>query len=282
MSVASFIPEIWNASLLLEFREQAQAAAVVNRQYEGDARVGNTVKINTATDIAIKDYAAGAGGNPRTTTPDDVTTAAQDLLIDQEKNFDFLIDDIDRAQAAGSMGAFTTSAGEGLAEDADKYILTTAEAGALAANQLDGSGSAPTTGDAAFDILRDIRKALNKAKVPLGQRVAFVNAEFSHLLVGADSKLTAVNTSGDGAGLREGTLGRLLGFRVIESENLPETDAPQVVAFYSPAVAFVSQVTDTEAMRAEASFSDRLRGLHVYGSRVIRPAGVATWNVGTA
>ena len=282
MSVASFIPEIWNASLLLEFREQALAASVTNRDYEGDARVGNTVVINTAADVAIKDYAAGAGGNPRTTEPDPVAADDQKLLIDQEKNFDFLVDDIDRRQAAGSMDAYTQSAGLGLAEDADRFLLTLAEAGAHADNQLDGSGDAPTTGDDAFDILADLRKALNKKSVPRGNRVAFINAEFARHLYSADAKLTSVDVSGDSAGLREATLGRLLGFRIIESENLPETDDPQVVAWYQPTVAFVSQITDTEAMRAEASFSDRLRGLHVYGGRVIRPVGVATWNVGTS
>ena len=278
MSVASFIPEIWNASLLLEFREQALAASVTNRGYEGDARIGNTVVINTATDVVIKDYA----DNNRTTSPDDVASDDQRLLIDQEKNFDFLVDDIDRRQAAGSMDAYTQSAGLGLAEDADRFILSTAEAGAAVANQLDGGGSAPADAEAAFDVLADLRKALNKAKAPRAQRVAFVNAEFARLLYAADAKLTKADESGTPAGLREATLGGILGFTVIESENLPEVDDPQVVAFYSPSVAYVSQIMDTEAMRAEASFSDRLRGLHVYGGRVIRPTGVATWNVGSA
>ena len=276
MAFADFIPEIWNSQLLLDFREQAAAAALVNRGYEGDARVGNTVHITTAVDVEIKDYAA----NNRQTSPDAVDADGQALLIDQEKNFDFLIDDIDRAQAAGSMDAYTQSAGLGLAEDADQFLLNLAHTGAE--TSLDGSGSAPESGDDAFDVIRDLRKALNKLHVPRGQRVAFVNAEFAALLVGADSKLTSVDTSGDSGGLREGTLGGLLGFRIVESENLPETDEPQVVAFYQPAVAFVSQVNDTEAMRDTDSFSDRLRGLHVYGGRVIRPTAVATWDVGTA
>lgn len=279
MSVATFIPEIWNAELLLEFREQASAASVVNRSYEGNAAVGNTVTINSAVDVAIKDYAAAS----RTTTPDAVVANDQSLLIDQEKNFDFLVDDIDRRQAAGSLDAYTVSAGLGLAEDADQFILTVAETGALAANQLDGAGNAPADAADAWDIFRDLRKALNKASVPRSQRVAFVNAEFAALLFGAEGKLTAADTSGDTRGLREAAIGRILGFDVYESENLPEVDAPQVVSFYSPAVAFVSQITDdTEAMRDVDSFSDRLRGLHVYGGRVIRPAGVATWNVGVA
>ena len=276
MSVATFIPEIWNASLWLEFREEAVAATVANRTYEGNAAVGNTVTINQAVDVLIKDYAY----NDRTTSPDDVTTADQKLLIDQEKNFDFLIDDIDRRQAAGSMDAFTQSAGLGLAEDADKYILSIAEAGALAANQL--GGTAPTDADGAWDVFRDLRKALNKESVPRSQRVAFVTAEVAALLFGAEGKLTAADTSGDTRGLREAAIGRILGFDVYESENLPETDELQVVAFYQPAVAFVSQITDqTEALRDIDSFADRLRGLHVYGARAIRPNGIATYNPGS-
>ena len=276
MAITNFIPEIWNSQMLVDFREQARAAAVVNRQYEGDARVGNTVKITSAVNVAIKDYALAN----RTTSADEVDDTGQDLLIDQEKNFDFYVDDIDRRQAAGTMDAYTQSAGEGLAEDADEYILTTAEAGAT--TTLDGAGSAPANGDEAFDVLRDLRRELNKLSVPLNQRVAFVNAEFAHLLVGADSKLTDASVSGDTEGLRRATLGSILGFDIIESENLPVTDDPQVVAFYRPSVAFVSQIMDTEALRAEDKFADRLRGLHVYGCRVIRPNGVATWNVGTA
>jgi hypothetical protein len=271
MSVTSFIPQIWNAQMLMSFRQQAIAASLVNRSYEGDATKGNTVKINLATDVAVKDYKAAG----RTTSADAVASTSQDLLIDQEKNFDFLIDDIDRAQAAGSMQAYTLSAGYGLAADADKFILATAVTGAASTTT---AGTAITTGDQAWDVIRDIRKTLNKAHVPLGQRVLIVNAEFEHLLLGATSKLTAFDTSGSTDGLRNAALGRLLGFDVYTSENLPVTAKAQVLAMYQPSVAFVSQITETEGMRAQNAFSDRLRGLHVYGGKVIRPEGVAVWN----
>src|SRR5690606_6309958 len=120
MAIENFIPEIWNSQLLLDFQEQAVAANLVNRQYEGDARRGNTVKITTATRVTVSDY-KDAG---RTTTPSAVSDEGIDLLIDQEKSFDFYIDDIDRAQSAGSLEAYTRSASEALAEDADKFILS--------------------------------------------------------------------------------------------------------------------------------------------------------------
>lgn len=281
MAIEHFIPEIWNASMLESFREQAIAAGLVNREYEGDATKGNTVKITSAVDVAIKNYKTGSvsdgsGGTiPRTTTADAISDLGQDLLIDQEKSFDFYVDDIDRAQAAGSMDAFTRSAAAGLVEDADKFILSTAVSGA----GIELEDAAPADSNDAFDIIRDLRKGLNQAHVPASQRVLVVNAEFDALLVGADSKLTAVDTSGSPAGLRDAALGRLLGFTVYVSENLPTVDAPSALAFYQPAVAYVSQIEQTEGLRAQDKFADRLRGLHVYGGKVIRPLGVATWNV---
>src|SRR5690606_4045523 len=135
--------------MLLNFREQAVAANLVNREYEGDATRGNTVKITGAVDVEIKDYKAAG----RTTSADAVSDTGQDLLIDQEKVFDFYIDDIDRAQAAGSMDAYTRSAAAGLAEDADQFILATAVSEADPGNILDPT--AITTGDEAHDVRSD-------------------------------------------------------------------------------------------------------------------------------
>src|SRR5690606_12789223 len=137
----------------------------------------------TAAAVAVKNYKVGVGGNARTTAPDEVSTTTEDLLIDQEKSFDFYVDDIDRAQAAGSMDAFTRSAGEGLAEDADRFLLLLAVAGAAAGNVLDGA-SGLADGNAAFDVIRDMNKVLNKNKIPKAQRVLLVNAEFEALLLG--------------------------------------------------------------------------------------------------
>ncbi|MER7077907.1 P22 coat protein-gene protein 5 [Saccharopolyspora kobensis] len=273
MAITSFIPEIWNAQLLLDFREQTVAAALTNREYEGNATAGNTVRINTAAAVAVKDYKAAN----RTTSADAVSTTSQDLPIDQEKNFDFYVDDIDKAQAAGSMDAFTRSAGEGLAEDADKFILSTAVTSA--GTVLPSANLTPAT---AFDVIRDLRKALSKAKVPLANRVLIVNAEFEAILLSSDAKLTNVDQSGSSEGLRNASLGRLLGFDIYTSENLPTVAAPQALAFYRPSVAYVSQVEKTEAMRAVDKFADRLRGLHVYGTKVIRPTGVAVFTDTTA
>ena len=280
MALTNFIPIVWNSQLLLDFRQAAVAANLVNRQYEGDARSGNTVRVNTAGAIAIKDYKTGLVYDnqaipaliPRTTAPDAITSTKADLLIDQEKSFDFLIDDIDRAQAAGSLGEYTQSAAEGMAEDADKFILS-----GLSTTNAHLAASAITTGDQAFDAIGLLKKTLDKAKVPTSNRVAVINAEYTSVLLKAASRLTNVDQSGSPAGLRDGYIGRLLGIDVYQSENLPIVAKPQVVAWYKPAFSFVSQIEKTEAMRHDISFSDRLRGLHVYGAKAFRPTGIVAF-----
>lgn len=269
MAITNFIPEIWNKQMLLDFKETAIAATLANRQYEGDATRGNTVHITGAVDVEVKDYKAAG----RTTSADEVSDTGQDLLIDQEKSFDFYVDDIDRAQAAGSLEAYTQSAARGMAEDADKFLFALAAAADAAP-----LSDAISSGDQAFDAVRDLRKKLNKSFVPQGSRALFVNAEFEAYLLGADSKLTSVDVSGSPAGLREAAIGRLLGFTVYTTENLPKVDTPMAVGVYLPAWAYVSQIEETEALRAQDKFADRLRGLHVYGGKVIRPEGIAVYD----
>lgn len=278
MTFANYTPIIWSKQMLFDFRQQTIAANLVNREFEGVATSGNTVRVNTGAAVAIKDYKTGvisdgAGGfKPRTTAPDKVTSTKVDLLIDQEKSFDFLIDDIDRVQVAGSLDGYTKSAAEGMAEDADKAILAS-----ISGTNAHLTASAITTGDAAFNVIRDLRKALGKAKIPTGNRVVVINTEFEAILLEAQSKITNVDRSGDPAGLREASLGRLLGFDVYTSENLPVVNKPQALAWYKPAFAYVNQIEKTEPMRDNDSFSDRLRGLHVYGMKATRPTGIIGW-----
>lgn len=269
MSIDNFIPELWEAAMLERWVNMTVFPALVIRDYEGLATKGNTVHITGVVQPAIKDYKQAG----RTTSADAISDTGIDLLIDQEKNFDFYVDDIDRVQAAGSFGPYTDAAGNGLVQDADEFL-----AQMLVSHGTALPGSAPTTGDAAFDLVRDARKALTKNKAPSDSRVLVVNAEFEGLLLGANSKLTNFNTSGDNQGLRDGTIGGLLGFRVVTSNNLPDSDTPQFIAFHQRSAAYVSQIDTVEGMRANDRFADRIRGLHVYGGKVLKPEGVLVFN----
>lgn len=272
MAITKFIPELWSAKMLVAFRHAAVFAGLTNREYEGDLTSGNKLHITSPVPIEIKDYKA----NNRTTEADAIEDTGIEIDIDQEKNFDFYVDDIDRAQAAGSLGVYTQSAAEGLVEDADLFLSALALANSTPVN----SGQTIETAADAWDALRDLRKQLNKNAVPAAGRVFVANAEFTALLEGNDSKLMNADQSGSTAGLREASLGRILRMEGYNSEHLPTTDVPQVVAFHRSAIAYVSQVQKTEAMRAGNKFADRLRGLHVYGAKVVRPSAVVSYTAG--
>ncbi|WP_426302765.1 P22 phage major capsid protein family protein [Arthrobacter sp. R-11] len=279
MGLNNFIPEVWAAKMLTSFQQKAIFAGLANTEYEGEAKSGNTVHITGVVDVQVKDYKAGAldngaGGTiPRTTKADDITDTTIPLLIDQEKNFDFYVDDIDAAQAAGKVTPYAESAAEGLVQDADEFLASLLFLQGTAVVP----GAPATNGATAWNVIRDLRKALNKAKIPAANRVFAANAEFTALLEENDAKLMQANTSGTTKGLQEAALPRMLGFDPFASENLPVTNKPSIVAWYKPSLAYVSQIEKTEGMRAENKFADRLRGLHVYGGKVLRPTAVVHW-----
>lgn len=272
MAPTNFIPEIWSAYIIEQYLATNVFAALVDRKYEGEATKGNTIHIPGIVAPVVKDYKAAG----RTTSADQITSTGVDLLIDQEKSFDFEVDDIDNAQADRDLlPLYTEGAGINLAADADLFIASMAVTNATVMPWT----ADPSTGDDAFNIIKDARKLMTKANVPDdGLRVAVVNAEFEALLYGANSKLTAYDTSGDTAGLRNATVGRLLDFRVVQSNNLPESDSPQALFFHPRAIAFVSQLDQIEGLRSVNSFKDRVRGLHVYGGKVVKVAGVYVFN----
>lgn len=273
MATLNFIPQLWESKLLISFRHTAVWAALCNREYEGALTSGNELKVTGLVEIGIKDYKAAG----RTTSADAISDTTLSLLIDQERNFDFTVDDIDRIQAAGSFGEYTASAAYGIANDADLFLANLAFSSATALTTTAGTLSAnPVDATTAWNALRDVRKALNKALVPQGDRVVVMNAEFEALLDANDAKLMSSQTAGTTDGLRNASIGKLLGAETYTTENMQSTAKPQIIGFHKSALAFASQVQSVEGMRNQTSFADRVRGLHVYGAKAIRPTGIVS------
>lgn len=273
MAVTNFVPEVWHAQILANFKQTQIIAPTVAREYEGTARMGNTVRITSFVTPTIVNYATGTSG-ARTIDPEALTDSGQALDIDQEKAFSFFVDDIDKRQAAGQMDPVTNDASAGLVEDAEAFLAALLLSGGT------DSTSAETVADGneAFDVVKRLRTELSASgvKAPLGNRTLVVNPEFSSFLLGADSKLTDVDTSGEAMGLRNATIGQLLGFRVAET-SLLSPGLACAVAYHRSAVGYVSQLDNVEALRAQNKFADIVRGLHVYGARVLRPTAVRYW-----
>lgn len=276
MANNNFIPEVWSASILENFHNQAVLTGLTNREYEGELKSGATVHIAGIVDIKVKDYktgvlpaASGSGKQPRTTAPDTVANTGIELNIDQEKSFDFLVDDIDRAQANKSFDKYTESAGIGLVEDAEAFLTGLLSTQGTAVTGL----TTPTDWPSAYKIALELRGKLTDAKVPQAGRVLLVNGKFENLLLSDGSKLTAFDKSNTTEGLREAIIGRLLGFDVVVSPWMDNAKS-MAIALHKPSVAYVSQISKIESMRAENTFADRVRGLHVYGGKVLRPTAV--------
>lgn len=275
MSLDNFIPELWSASILENFHNDAVLVGMANRQHESAFTAGSKIHIPGVVDVKVKDYKTGAvtgtGGAkvPRTTVPDVLESTGIELVIDQEKSFDFLVDDIDRAQVNQSLDTYTKSAATGLVEDAETFLTAMLTSKGTAATGITN----PTDWASAYTAILKLRGKLSAAKVPAMDRTLLINAAFEEFLLSDGSKLTSFDKSNMMEGLREATIGRLLGFDVVTSPWLDNTK-PMAIGFYKPAIAYVSQVEKTESMRAENTFADRVRGLHVYGGAVLRPTAV--------
>ena len=275
MTLTHFIPELWSASILENFRRDTVLVGMANREYEKDFTAGSKIHIPGIVDVKVKDYKTGAvtgtGGAkvPRTTVPDAVESTGIEITIDQEKSFDFLVDDIDAAQANQSLDAYTKSAAAALVEDAETFLTAMLTSQGTAVTGI----ANPTNWETAYAAILKLRGKLSAEKVPAMDRVLLINAAFEEFLLSDGSKLTSFDKSNMTDGLREATIGRLLGFDVVTSPWLDNTK-PMAVAFHKPSVAYVSQVEKTESMRAEQTFADRVRGLHVYGGAVLRPKAI--------
>ncbi|HLP97660.1 MAG TPA: hypothetical protein VK149_04365 [Sideroxyarcus sp.] len=270
MAISNFIPTLWSAGVFTSFQANQVVIPTVNREYEGTATAGNTVRIIGAVTPTITDY-KGAG---RTISAEALSDSKVDLLIDQEKAFSFKVDDVDRAQAAGNFDAWTRAAGGALAEDAEAYVIAKLLSEAGTNLNTGGSAVAVDSGDKAKAALRAIRLQLTKNKVPVADRFVAVNPAMADLLVAG---LSDASMAGTDAELRNGVVGRLYGLTIVESPLFAEATKPVAVGYHSNVISFVSQVEETESLRDPASFSDIVRGLHVYGAKVTRAAGVTKY-----
>jgi hypothetical protein len=274
VAIQRFRPEIWSAALLAAYRKSLVFAgpAVVNRDYEGEIRqAGDTVHITSIGRPTIGTYSA----NSTTLTYEELEDASRALIVDQQKYFAFKIDDVDKAQARGDiMGPAMREAAYGLADVADQYVAGL-YTGAASANAL--GTVAVTSADLAYTQLVSLWTKLTNANVPMQGRYVVVPPWYYALLLSNDKFINA-DKAGSDAGLREGMVGRALGFDVYVSNNCPNPtgDDYAVMAGTPGAITFADQIVSTEAVRLETSFGDGVRGLNVYGARLVRPDGIAT------
>lgn len=268
MAIANFKPTIWHASLMENLHQNTFVIPTLNHDYEGDiANGGEAVKITGFTQPTIGTY---AGVIARQALVD----STQSMLIDQKRYYAYLVDDVDKVQAAGSFDAVQADAGAGLADAAEDFVLAQMLAnGTSAGVALVGSYAAA---DAA---VKAIRTNLVKAKVPAVGRYLAVNPEAAGWLMDAPGSLFKANEAGSDTTLRQGVIGQYRGFTVIEtpSASLLNVSRPCFVGYWGRAVGYADQLLKTRANPALDAYGDQVDGLHVYGTKVLRAAAVQTY-----
>jgi hypothetical protein len=274
MSIVNFLPEVWAPLLLASLKKALVYGMLVNRDYEGEiSEFGDTVTITSISRPTISTYTP----NSTAIVPETLTDAQRKLLVDQSKYFAFEVDDVDRRQARGDvMPESMREAAYGLGDVADQFIAAL-YTGVQTANDL-GTIAVPTaTPLVAYDsVLVPLKVELDESNVPDEDRWCVIPPWFHGRLL-RDDRFIRADASGREAASIRGFIGEAAGFRLHVSNNTPAPggDDNEVIAGYRGAISYAEQINKVEAYRPEDSFSDAVKGLHLYGAKLVRPDGIA-------
>jgi len=288
----NFIPEIWSGKLIENFYDATVLSAISNTDYEGEIRrMGDAVNIRTTPEITIRDYVKG-----QTLTVENPDKPKIQLLIDKGEYFACVEDDVDRIQAdIKLMDTWSKDASERLKIKIDQRVLTDllpdiaatnkgATAGEQTASFNLGTTGAPraVTKDGAggtvpvIDLIVDMGTVLDEANAPESGRFLVIPAKMAGLI--KKSELKDASLSGDGVTpLRNGRLGMIDRFTLYVSHNLKVDTGGKfnLIAGHKMGFTFASQMTEMETIRSESTFGNIVRGLQVYGYKVVKGEALA-------
>jgi len=272
----TFIPTVWAARLLTALDKELVYGQtnVCNRDYEGDIRLaGNTVKIASIGEVNVDDYTKDTPiGDPEI-----LTDSEQTMIIDQQKYFHFYVDSIDRAQQDVNMlDEAMRRAAFKLKDVVDQFLAGLMEAAVPAGNQIGSVTPVVPTKDDAYEHLVDLSVLLDESNVPNEGRFCVVPAWFHGLLLKDDRFVRSGTFRGDSR-LMNGEAGEAAGFTILKSNNVPNLagEAYKIFAGHRIATTYAEQIIDLQAYKPEQLFGDAVKGLHVYGAKVIRPTALA-------
>lgn len=283
MAFATFIPTIWSARLLAHLDKAHVYANLVNRDYEGEIKnFGDKVKINQIGDITIKNYTK----NTDIAAPEAVDGSGQELEIDQAKYFNFAVDDVDNAQSNPKvMDDAMQRAAYGMNDVTDGFLAGLMAVGAINNGSNLGDDTTPLvpTATTAYDMLVDLATDLTEKNVPMAGRFVVVPAFFHGLLL-KDQRFVGNGTDYNKALIEGGEVGVAAGFAVNISNNVPNTSGTKykIIAGTRAATSYAEQILKTEAYRPEKRFSDAVKGLHVYGGKVVQGKSLSVLTVNKA
>ena len=295
-----FLPSIYSKKVLNFFRKASVVEAITNTDYAGEiSAYGDSVKIIKEPVISVSDYTRGSD-----TTATKLTDQELTLVVDSAKAFKFIVDDIETnmshvnfKEVATSSAAYAlrdsydaaviASMFSGVSTSSPDHVLGADAAAATqtmaqhqgGSNSIDLTGSDGTGADP-LDVMAFMAKLLDEQSVPEEGRWFVAPPSFYNELSQSGSKLMSVDFNAGQGSIRNGLVssGKLRGFDMYKSNNVAaaSTASGKILAGHISSTATAQTIISTEVLRDPSSFGDIVRGLHVYGAKVLRPEALVS------
>ena len=295
-----FLPSIYSRKVLNFFRKSSVVEAITNTDYAGEiSAYGDSVKIIKEPVISVSDYTRNSD-----TTETRLTDQEINLVVDSAKAFKFIVDDIESNMSHVNFKEVATSSAayalrdsydaavianmfSGVSTSSPDHVLGADAAAATqtmgqhqgGSNSIDLTGSDGTGADP-LDVMAFMAKLLDEQNVPEEGRWFVAPPSWYEQLSQSGSKLMSVDFNAGQGSIRNGLVssGKLRGFDMYKSNNIaaPSTAGGKVLAGHISSTATAQTIISTETLRDPTSFGDIVRGLHVYGSKVLRPEALVS------
>ena len=286
-----FLPKVYSKQVLNFFRKASVAEAITNTDYAGEiANFGDTVRIIKEPVISVDQYERGQDITATKLTDQEVT-----LIVDIANAFKFIVDDIETQMSHVNFRDVATSSAayalrdafdtgviatmfSGVSSSSPDHVLGSDNATDLAAGTFDGTGNLDigfgTDEHDPIDVMAKIARLLDEQNVPEEGRWFLASPDFYEVLSQSASKLLSVDYNAGQGSIRNGLVssGKLRGFNMYKTNNIADTSnaAGKCLAGHISSTATAQTITSTEVLRDPDSFGDIVRGLHVYGAKVLR------------
>ena len=284
---AFWVPQIYSKKVQIALRKAAVAEAICNTDYMGEIKnFGDTVNIVKEPQITVSDYTRGLA-----TASTALTDVELVLTVDQAKYFQFALDDIEkRFSHINFQSVASDNAAYKLRDalDSNVFTLLGADASSIGATR-QGSTSTPDSigfTSPQIDPLNEMSQAaffLDRQNCPEEGRWFVGAPEWYDALANTSSKLLSVDYNAGKGSLRNGLVasGLVRGFQMYKSNNLGTNDltsaspagtatAPVASWGQMSAVSLATQLKIVESLRSTTTFADIVRGLMVFGRKVLR------------
>jgi len=277
MAYSNFIPSVWAESINRELERACVFVEDCNRQYEGDvSSKGDSVHILGVGKPTIKSLSRD-NASGQIEDAEEISDSSVILNIEQIRYFNYMVGDIDKAQAVGGlMDTLSAETSEALANEMDKYIAAMATSGDV--ERISGTPMLVTK-DNVLEILDDAIQKLQENDVNMASGVTVtVTPRFYKLFKQAYTSKDTNNSEF----LQNGKVAMYGNVTVKLSNNVAKTDdgaTDNIMVRTKRAIAFVNPLTHTEAYRPEKSFADAVKGYVLFDGRVVRPKEILNINV---